>query len=186
MEEADGDDVQGRGRPAIPLRISASGGYAVGTTVHKGVIIDGRLLKGQTGNAGDIGCLYPADRPRPSTLDLLAALRAEGCDITSVADFEAKTAGHVATVQAWVLRAARQLELVVNSGFIWFDAAEIIISSPLPQCLLKDLADRLNKAELVPGPGGAGGPKVSISKLGGSATTLGAALLPIHASASLG
>ncbi len=38
IEEVEPEESQGRGRPTVPLRISPSGGYAVGVTVHTGVL----------------------------------------------------------------------------------------------------------------------------------------------------
>ncbi len=38
VEEVPGAEAQGRGRPAIPLRLAGHGGYAVGATAHKGFI----------------------------------------------------------------------------------------------------------------------------------------------------
>ncbi len=38
VEEQASSDVSGRGRPTVPLTISAAGGFAVGATVHKGVL----------------------------------------------------------------------------------------------------------------------------------------------------
>lgn len=38
VEEQASSDTSGRGRPTVPLTISAAGGFAVGATVHKGVL----------------------------------------------------------------------------------------------------------------------------------------------------
>lgn len=38
VEEQASSDVGGRGRPTVPLTISAAGGFAVGATVHKGML----------------------------------------------------------------------------------------------------------------------------------------------------
>lgn len=38
VEEQASSDASGRGRPTVPLAISAAGGFAVGATVHKGVL----------------------------------------------------------------------------------------------------------------------------------------------------
>jgi predicted NBD/HSP70 family sugar kinase len=38
VEEQASADAAGRGRPTVPLTISAAGGFAVGATVHKGVL----------------------------------------------------------------------------------------------------------------------------------------------------
>lgn len=156
-------------------------GYGIGA----GIIADGRLLRGAMRNAGDIGAFYPIDRPRPSPVDLLALLRADGCDIDSVADVGDKASQHQAVVDAWVMRAADQLRLVVESALAWFDPGRIVLSGPLPRDLMVRLAERLNAAGISRGPGSTFMPAVSASRLGGTAITLGAALLPIHAGIAL-
>ncbi|MCY1170292.1 N-acetylglucosamine repressor [compost metagenome] len=156
-------------------------GYGIGA----GVVVDGRLLRGAMGNAGDIGAFYPMDRPRPSPVDLLSVLRADGCEIDSVADVGDKASQHQAVVDAWVVRAADQLRLVVESALAWFDPGRIVLSGPLPYALVARLADRLNAAGISRGPYSTFMPEVLASRLGGTAITLGAALLPIHASIAL-
>ncbi|PMZ00386.1 ROK family protein, partial [Pseudomonas sp. FW306-02-F02-AB] len=87
-----------------------------------------------------------------------------------------------AVVDAWVVRAADQLRLVVESALAWFDPGRIVLSGPLPYALVARLADRLNAAGISRGPYSTFMPEVLASRLGGTAITLGAALLPIHAS----
>lgn len=156
-------------------------GYGIGA----GIIDDGRLLKGEFGNAGEVGMLYPSERPRPTTLDLLSTLREEGCDIKSVADFEEQTRGYEHVIDRWLERASNQLEIAVNSGIAWFDPGAIIFASPLPAPLVARLADRLNDGRLHWGLHRAA-IEIDVSSLGGSSTALGAALLPIHASIARG
>jgi predicted NBD/HSP70 family sugar kinase len=155
-------------------------GYGIGA----GVIEDGRLVKGEFGGAGEIGRLYPGDQPRPSTLDLLSVLREAGCPIESVADFDALAAGYDAVVERWLERAALQLEGLVNGAIAWFDPDDIVFSSPLPESVLARLAARLNALPLRWPEQRARG-RVRVSRLGGSAIALGAALLPIHAATTL-
>ncbi|WCP13992.1 hypothetical protein sphantq_02433 [Sphingobium sp. AntQ-1] len=38
VEEMPDGETHGRGRPAVPLRLSPKGGYAVGATAHKGIL----------------------------------------------------------------------------------------------------------------------------------------------------
>lgn len=156
-------------------------GYGIGA----GIVHEGRLLRGEMGNAGEIGTLYPIDGPRPSTLDLLSVLRAEGCDVISLADFERQAQGHEATIERWLDRAATQLETTVNSAIAWFDPGAIMLSSPLPGTLITRLADRLNGGRLAWGDHRTV-LAVEASRLGGASTALGAALLPIHASITRG
>jgi len=153
----------------------------LGHGIGAGMITDGRLLRGEYGNAGEIGVFYPGS-PRPSTLDLLAFLRENGVDIRSISDFEAMTKDHGDLVEQWMLRAAGQLELVVNMAQAWFNPGAIVISSPLPYAFVERLVTRINEATASPFPNLKRAQTVEVSKLGATATTLGAALLPIHAS----
>ncbi|MFS2138720.1 ROK family transcriptional regulator [Duganella sp. Dugasp56] len=155
-------------------------GYGIGA----GVIEDGRLLKGEFGSAGDIGGLYPMDRPRPTTMDLLSVLREAGCPIQSIAHFDEASVGHEALIERWLDRAAGQLESVVNSAISWFDPGEIIFSSPLPESIMVRLAARLNRGQLR-WPEHRQATEIRVSRLGGSSIALGAALLPIHASTTV-
>ncbi|PNU03614.1 ROK family transcriptional regulator [Novosphingobium guangzhouense] len=151
-------------------------GYGIGA----GVIVDGRLVRGQFGVAGEVGCLFPGDRPRPSPLDLLATLRANGCDITSVSEIDMASDAQRPVIEAWMDRAARQLEVVADTAFAWLDPGAIVLAGAVPTKVLDGLATRLRTASLVTTVEGRG-PPVRVSGLRGSPVTLGAALLPIHA-----
>jgi predicted NBD/HSP70 family sugar kinase len=155
-------------------------GYGIGA----GVIEDGRLLKGEFGGAAEIGGLYPMDRPRPTTMDLLSVLREAGCVVQSIAHFDEACAGHEDVIERWLDRAAGQLESVVNSAIAWFDPGEIVFSSPLPASVMARLAARLNHGQLR-WPAHRQATEIRVSRLGGSSIALGAALLPIHASTAV-
>ncbi len=154
-------------------------GYGIGA----GVMVDGRLVRGQFGVAGEIGCLYPGDRPRPSPLDLLACLRARGCPVSSVGEIDPKSAEQAPVIADWMDRAACQLEVVCNTAFAWLDPGAIVIAGTLPVPILEGLADRLRAAPLVSTVNDRR-PPVQVSGLRGSPIVLGAALLPIHAFAA--
>jgi len=156
-------------------------GYGIGA----GVIVDGRLMRGEYGVAGEVGCLFPIDRPRPSPLDLLSCLRADGCAITSVAEIDYAAPEQRATIETWMDRAAGQLEAVCNTAFAWIDPGAIVLAGPLPGEVLRGLEHRLKRAPLVTTVESRR-PPVRVSGLGGSPITLGAALLPIHALAMQG
>lgn len=155
----------------------------LGHGIGAGIIADGQLLLGERGAAGDIGCLYPGDRPRPSTMDLLAVLQTDGCAVSSVADVEKSLADHTHALEKWTARAAKQLRPSIEAGLVWFNPGAIIISSPLPRELLLRLADRINTDRRWKQIGyySEYPLQVGISTLGGAAIALGASLLPIHA-----
>jgi predicted NBD/HSP70 family sugar kinase len=150
-------------------------GYGIGA----GVIIDGRLMRGQFGAAAEVGYFFPDDQPRPSPLDLLSVLRAAGCEVSSVADIDPTAPAQRATIDAWMDRAARQLELVCNTAFVWFDPGAIVLAGPLPAAILHGLTEKLSRPDLFPTICGRH-PPIQVSGLTGSPITLGAALLPIH------
>lgn len=151
-------------------------GYGIGA----GVIAEGRLLRGQFGIAGEIGCLFPGDRPRPSPLDLISCLRTEGCEISSVQEIDLASEIQRPTIHRWMDRAAHQLEVVANTAFAWLDPGAIVLAGAVPTEVLEGLAERLRGASLVTVMDERH-PPVQVSRLRGSPVTLGAALLPIHA-----
>lgn len=154
-------------------------GYGIGA----GVIVDGRLVRGQFGAAGEIGCLFPGDRPRPSPLDLLSCLRASGCDVSSVSEIDPAAECQASIIAAWMDRAARQLESVCNAAFAWLDPGAIVLAGPLPGAILRGIAARLDRADLATTVNDRR-PQVRVSSLHGSPITLGAAFLPIHVSSA--
>ncbi|MBB5711017.1 ROK family transcriptional regulator [Sphingomonas xinjiangensis] len=154
-------------------------GYGIGA----GVIVDGRLVRGQFGAAGEIGCLFPGDRPRPSPLDLLSCLRASGCEISSVADIDPTAEQQAAVIANWMDRAAQQLEVVCNTALAWLDPGAIVLAGPLPGAILRGIAERLRGADLATTVHDRK-PPIRVSHLHGSPITLGAAFLPIHVSSA--
>ncbi|WP_448663755.1 ROK family protein [Sphingomonas sp. CJ20] len=154
-------------------------GYGIGA----GVIVDGRLVRGQFGVAGEIGCLYPGGSPRPSPLDLLSVLRERGCRVSSVAEIDPADDDQRPVIAEWIDRAARQLEVTCNTAFAWLDPGAIVLAGTLPRAILQGLSDRLSGAALV-STGNDRRPPIRVSSVHGAPITLGAALLPIHASSA--
>ncbi len=158
----------------------------LGHGVGAGIVHDGRLMRGESGGAGEIGMFYPGNQPRPTTLDLIATLQTAGCKVESLADFAEVIAGYETVIDHWMDRAADQLLLTINSALAWFDPGAIRLMSPLPATIMHGLADRLNHRAITWGDHIADSERdrydIEISQLGGAASALGAALLPIHAS----
>lgn len=158
----------------------------LGHGVGAGIIHEGRLMRGESGSAGEIGMFYPGDLPRPTTLDLIATLQAAGCSVRSLADFEMAIPGYEAVIECWLDRAADQLLTTVNSALAWLEPGAIRLMSPLPAAIMNGLAERLNRGAVVWGDHTAesetGRCAIEISQLGGAGSALGAALLPIHSS----
>lgn len=152
----------------------------IGHGVGGGVIHRRDLARGEFKNAGEIGRLFPGGQPRPSGIDLLATLRSDGAQLRSLFELEAHLDRHAAQVDAWAARAARQLGAAVNAGVAWLDPGAIILSGTLPQRVLDALGRGMAVSQWSTGGAALPAPTVHVSRLGGSAAAIGAALLPIH------
>ncbi|MBV2150077.1 ROK family protein [Sphingobium sp. AS12] len=152
----------------------------LGHGVGGGCISGGQLFLGEYANAGEIGVLYPLDRPRPSAVDLIQTLEASGNRQIDLLHLAEHLVRHEDIVEAWIARAAEQLELAVLSGIAWFDPASIVISGTLPDRILDPLATRLRDMPWEKRLGGRPIPSIKASRLQGRAAAIGAAFLPIH------
>lgn len=152
----------------------------LGHGVGGGVIHRRDVMRGEFGNAGDIGRLFRMAAPRPSGIDLLATLREAGADIHSLFDLEHHLDSHAAVVQAWAARAGEQLGFAANTGVAWLDPGAVILSGSLPRAVLEAVGQHLQPARWSSALDILRHPVVHVSRLGGSAVAVGAALLPIH------
>lgn len=151
-------------------------GYGVGG----GCITEGRLFSGEYGNAGEIGILYPLDQPRPSAVDLVNRLQADQKEPIDLFNLASYVERHPDAVDAWIDRAARQLEIAILSGIGWFDPATLVLSGPLPSSVLDPIAAKLNLVDWSEKLGSRTVPAIRASRLQGRAAAIGAAFLPIH------
>ncbi|WP_404713809.1 ROK family protein [Sphingomonas sp. MMS24-J13] len=148
--------------------------------VGGGVISSRDILRGEFGNAGDIGRLFPNTAPRPSGLDLLGCLQRAGADVHSVRDIGCHQDHYAAVIDAWIERATEQLGLAIHSGTAWLDPGAVVLSGALPQSILDSLGERLRGANWTKRPDWLPVPTFHVSRLGSWAGAIGAALIPIH------
>ena len=152
-------------------------GYGVGG----GSIAAGQLFRGAHHNAAEIGSLFPLSKPRPSALDLLTQMQASGFEGDSLKALFLDSPDHDEIVLAWVKRASKQLELAVNAGVAFYDPAEIVISGMLPNKTMAALADSLNRVDWKKRLDDRPLAPIRASELNGLSASLGAAMVPIHA-----
>ncbi len=147
----------------------------IGHGVGGGLILDGRLHRGEHGNAGAIGAIYPMSEPRPSGQDLLETLAARG---VPAADFDALDdlrPEDCPPLRQWIARAGAQLETGVHIAARLLDPAAVIIGGRLPPHLVTSLLDAINvdaafrPSRTIPIPA------VQASSLGSFAGLIGAA-----------
>nr|WP_244655638.1 ROK family protein [Sphingomonas sp. CFBP 13603] len=154
--------------------------FFIGHGVGGGIIVDRAILRGEHGNAGEIGRLFPGGSARPSGIDLLAELQAAGAAIHALNEVEIHQDTHAALIASWVERAGRQLAVAADSGVAWLDPGAIVVSGALPLPILRALGEALERAEWATAFPHLPRPTVYVSRLGSWAAAVGAALLPIH------
>lgn len=72
--------------------------FFIGHGVGGGIIVDRAILRGEHGNAGEIGRLFPGGSARPSGIDLLAELQAAGAAIHALNEVEIHQDTHAALI----------------------------------------------------------------------------------------
>ena len=167
-------DIIGRYRSVLVLFL----GHGVGG----GVIAERDLFLGEHGNAGEIGRLFPAGKPRPSGIDLIQTLRSAGVAIDSLSDVTPLLTSHAPLIADWIERVTEQVEYAIISGTAWLDPGAIVISGALPQSILRTLATRLAAINETRDASYRGTiPTIRASSIGSLAVVIGAAMVPIHA-----
>ncbi|MEH3121361.1 MAG: ROK family transcriptional regulator [Sphingomonas phyllosphaerae] len=168
------DGVIGRYRSVLTLFL----GHGIGG----GLIAERDLFLGEHGNSGEIGRLFPAQRERPSGIDLIRVLREAGIAIDSLAEIEALLDTQASLIATWIARVVEQLYLAVMSGIVWLDPGAVIISGALPLPIIGRIASGLTEQLHARRDGYRSTlPAVRASAIGSRAVVVGAAMIPIHA-----
>ena len=148
------------------------------TGLGGGVMIDGQLMRGSHGNAGEFAGILPPSYPHPNLDSLRVQLQRNGIDTEHVA---AMVAGFDPTwpgVSAWLDEMMPSLNLMISAIHAVLDPDAIVLGGRMPPALAELVIPRiaLNSTQRrgVPPPQ----PTVVLAQAGGDATAIGAALLP--------
>lgn len=159
----------------------------VSTYVGAGIVGDGRLWEGATGNSADLGAMIvPAQNgPRMvSEVASLAALRhklqAAGFPIASVRPEDWDWPAMEDVVGPWLDEAARALALAVFNTTRIIEADLVVLDTILPRPITERLAARLGEQVAALPPIGGPPPPVAAGHLGQLAPAVGAAELPLY------
>ena len=160
----------------------------LGTFVGGGVVIDGRLYRGEQLNAGALGSM-PMDetggdgRPRQlihqaSVIDLERALQAAGLDVSEM--FGPRSTPEAdAVFDAWLGRAVEALSRAVVSAMSVVDFEEVVIDGLLRPDWRRRVVDGVTNAYGRFDCTGLSPIEIGAGSIGPQARVLGAALLPL-------
>lgn len=151
--------------------------------VGGGVIVDGRLLRGAQGNAGEIAGVLPLElfADRPTLTLLLAMARDAGEEVSSIADLVTRFHPAMPGVSAWIDRVERPLNMIVSALGAVVDPQAIVLGGRMPTGLAEMLIPRITP--FAAPRRGAPRPLAPIvpAEVGAEPTALGAAVLPLKA-----
>jgi predicted NBD/HSP70 family sugar kinase len=161
--------------------------FYIGTFAGGGVVLNGSLYSGRTGNAGALGSMpVPGkDRASEQLIDqaslvvLERTLRTKGIDPSPLWDSDGDWSGFMEEAEAWMDIAAGGLAhaIVASASVIDFEAA--LIDGGMPPAIRARLVEKVAFAIEAIDLEGIAVPRLAEGKLGSIARALGAAGLPL-------
>lgn len=169
----------------------------IGSHISGALVLGGSLETGAHGNAGTLGAipvgpsrlahseLSPAYNDflgnRASLTGLMRYLRLHGFTIHAVSELPDVLDQARGLVQDWLNDCVAALVEGLTACFAVIDVEAVLIDSLLPQFLVMEIADKLERRLRAAAPQGLVVPRLMLSTLGSDAALLGSALLPINA-----
>ena len=165
----------------------------IGTFAGGGVVLNGLLYQGRTGNAGALGSMPVTLDGRRSQLIHHASLfmlerwlLREGLDAAILQHPDADWSGIDEVLEMWIGTAAEALADAVVSAVATIDFGQVCIDGALPRPVLDRLVARVREAVAVHDLQGLSPFEITAGRLGADARALGGAMLPIIESFACG
>lgn len=144
-----------------------------------GVIIDGELLRGRHGNAGEFAGILPEGYPHPNLDGLRTMIGARGVALDNVADMIDRFDPAWAGVREWIESTVPSLDVMVSAIHSVIDPEAIVLGGRIPQQLAGMLIPRITLANINRRNSPRPEPKLVQAEAKGDATAVGAALMPL-------
>lgn len=163
----------------------------VGTFIGGGVVLDSRLHRGATGNAGAIGSFAAAVRQSDAIPDQLLSkaslwnlemlYQEAGLDPEAALDARALQEPWLKHTQAWLQTASGPMALAVHGATCLLDFDAVIIDGAMSRALLLTLLQSVGRALDRCNWQGVCRPGLHPGMIGADARAMGGALLPLYA-----
>ncbi|SET16169.1 ROK family transcriptional regulator [Thorsellia anophelis] len=147
-----------------------------------GIIIEGKLLRGTFGNAGEVGLQTQFPISEASQIDLQQAVEKHGLDYQ---DIDKLIESNHPVIDSWFNQRIDQIEQIVTSGMCWLDPELIVLTGILPKGLLARIETHLNRQLAMRFDSFNARAKIEYTRNGIENVALGAALLPLYQTLSL-
>ncbi|MFN3228586.1 MAG: ROK family transcriptional regulator [Asticcacaulis sp.] len=154
--------------------------FYIATGFGGGLVLDGRLVRGVHGNAGEFAAAVPQSLYVPPTLDLLRhcyAQRGQGFD--TIGALLAELDVTAPAVDDWLNRISDSLSLACSASWAILDPDAIVLGGRLPRALAERMIQRIELRNAPVRGLDRPRPRIVPSEVTGDATALGAAALPL-------
>lgn len=146
-----------------------------------GVILNGEIVRGQYGNAGEIAELLPPSvYPHPNLELLRKLVRKHGQDVRTVSELIEKFEVNWPGVDEWIVQTRDSLSLIVSAAAAILDPQVIVIGGRIPKSLAEkviphiEIYDQRRRSDSRPLP------QTVVAEAGGDSAAIGAAALTLN------
>lgn len=144
-----------------------------------GIVVDGRVVRGAHGNAGEVAGMLPMQKLERPTLEQLRVMLEE--DGMAFADIDAMLASfdpHWPACERWAKQARRALSLIASASLALLDPDAIVFGGRLPHALAQRLIAEVTIDNLARRGRGRPEPRLVPAEAPADTVAIGAALLP--------
>ena len=155
----------------------------IATGFGGGLVINGQLMRGTHGNAGEFGVIFPTQLFTSPTLELLRHYFAiDGQPFETIADMLEQMNMDAPAIENWLWRVKDSLSLVCCACAGVVDPQAIVIGGRVPRRLAERMIERIDWRELPRRGVDLSRPRIVPSEAMGDVTALGAAIMPLKLS----
>lgn len=161
----------------------------VGAFIGGGLVLNGKVFPGRTGNAGALGPL-PVPDGKGGAIELLSvaslhvlesALTDAGFDPSDIRQVGNDWSAHAAIVESWIKSTAKHLAIAAAAIVSVVEVEAILIDGAMPEVVRDRLTEETQRFSDALDLAVIEKPRIESGSVGRGARPLGAALLPIHA-----
>ena len=153
----------------------------IATGLGGGVILDGEIVRGEYGNAGEVAQLLPTRiYPHPNLDVLLKLVRKHGVEIETVSELVERFDPDWPGVDEWITRVRDSLSLIASASAALLDPEAIVIGGRIPRSLAEktiphiEIYDQRRRSDPRPLP------RIVVAEAEGDSAAIGAAALTFN------